>query len=253
MDPSKTESLLELEHIRLEMKGVAVLRNVSMRLERGRAVGVIGPNGAGKTSLFDVISGVRHPTGGRVLWCGEDITRWPPHRICWAGIGRTFQVSRPFPHMTAAENVMIGLRFGKRRMKAWRGGYGRAMELLEIVQLSHKARVPAGELTASELRRLELARALGTDPQLLLLDEIAAGLSPQAIAGWAAMIRGLRDQGLSILVVDHFLSLSAEVSDRLVVLSHGEKIAEGTPGEVLKSAEVLRAYLGGGATVEEGE
>lgn len=228
----------------MEFRQLRVLRDISLEIEEQEIVSVIGPNGAGKTTLFNIICGRIHPTRGMVLFRGQDITRWPPHRICRAGIARTFQIARPFPEMTALENVLIGLWFGK---KAESKGFHRreeAFELLEVVGLAHKHDLPARDLTLSELRRLEVARALGTKPKLLLLDEIAAGLSPQAVNHSAELVKTLRSRGLTLLIIDHFLNLTAMVSDRLIALDQGEKIIEGKPSRVLQCPEVISAYLG---------
>jgi len=244
MATAKSKICLELQCVGMELQRQMILKDITLKIQEQEIVSIIGPNGAGKTSLFNIISGQLHPTRGSVRFCGRDITRWPPHRICHAGIARTFQIARPFPGMTTLENVQIGLRFGKKvkGKKHWNGG--EAFDLLELVGLSHKAASLARELTLSEQRRLEVARALATKPQLLLLDEIAAGLSPQAIKQAVALVKTLRNRGLTLLIVDHFLNLTARVSDRLVALDQGEKIMEGSPSEVLRSGEVISAYLG---------
>jgi len=244
MAPNKTQVCLELRHIEIGFGGVPLLKDIGLRVEEQEIVSIIGPNGAGKTTLFNIICGHLHPDRGTVLFRGEDITRRPPHRICHGGIGRTFQIARPFPEMTPLENVMVGLIFGKRGRTGWTSRADEAMELLAMVQLEHKAQLPARELTLSELRRLEVARALATRPQLLLLDEIAAGLSPQAVKQAVDLVKGLRSRGLALLIIDHFLNLTAKVSDRLVALDQGEKIMEGTPVEVLQCPDVISAYLG---------
>ena len=221
-----------------------VLKDVSFEIAEQEIVSIIGPNGAGKTTLFNIICGQVKPTRGNIRFHGEDITGWPAHRICRAGIARTFQNARPFPEMSAEENVLVGIRFG-RKTDAERPENARgAIEMLELVGLGHKARTRAKYLTLSELRRLEVARALATRPHLLLLDEIAAGLSPQAIKHAVELVRTLRARGLTLLIIDHFLNLTAEVSDRLIALDQGEKIVEGKPSEVLECSEVISAYFG---------
>lgn len=244
MDPTAHRICLELSGLFVDFGRLHILKGISLRIEEQEIVSIIGPNGAGKTTVFNVICGQVHPKSGKVYFHGQDITGWATHRICQAGIARTFQSARPFPTMTALENVLIGMWFGKKGGRAVNGTRDRAVELLEVVGLGHKAGVPAKDLTLSEQRRLEVARALATRPHLLLLDEIAAGLSPHAIGQAVKLVRTLRDRGLTLLIVDHFLNLTARVSDRLIALDQGEIIVEGKPSEVLECREVISAYLG---------
>jgi branched-chain amino acid transport system ATP-binding protein len=183
---------LELSHISKAFGRHRVLDDVSLTIGEREIVGIVGPNGAGKTTLFNIIAGLVKPTDGSVRYHGQDITRWRPHRLCRAGIGRTFQVARCFPYMTTLENVLVALWFGKTTALPDPQYHREAIDLLELVGLAHKARTSARELTLSELRRLEVARSLGTRPQLLLLDEIAAGLSPQAITQSVNLLESLR-------------------------------------------------------------
>jgi branched-chain amino acid transport system ATP-binding protein len=235
---------LEICQIWVDLEHRSILRGISLSVRPQEIVSIIGPNGAGKTTLFNVICGQLRPSKGSVIFHGTDITRWPPHRICRSGIARTSQIPRPFPEMTTLENVLIGIWFGKRQQHRSSHGTEKARELLELVHLSSKRDIPAKELTLSEQRRLEIARALATEPQLLLLDEIAAGLSPQAIKEAVELVKTLRQLGLTLVVIDHFLNLTSKVSDRLVAVDQGEKIIEGKPTEVLQSPEVISAYLG---------
>jgi branched-chain amino acid transport system ATP-binding protein len=235
---------LKLDNVSVVLDDRPVLRGISFAVRQGEIVSIIGPNGAGKTTLFNVITGQVRCSAGQVCYQGRDIRGWPSHRICHAGITRTFQIARPFPEMTALENVLIGYWFGKPRTEAVTAASKKARELLELVGLAHKAEIVAGELTLSEQRRLEVARALSTRPQLLLLDEIAAGLSPQAVSQAVELILALRRRGLTLLIVDHFLNLTAKVSDRLLALDQGETIASGTPSQVIQDPEVISAYLG---------
>jgi branched-chain amino acid transport system ATP-binding protein len=235
---------LELRNVRVSFNQRQVLRDVSLVVREREVVSIIGPNGAGKTTLFNVISGLAKPEAGAVFFHGREVTHWPSHRICHAGIARTFQVARPFPEMTALENVQIALCFGRKTGTVFRQTSSEAMELLELVGLLSKANEPAKELTLSEQRRLELARALGTKPHLLLLDEAAAGLSPQAIKQAVELVKALQGRGLTLLIIDHFLALTAKVSDRMAALDQGEKIMEGRPAEVMRHPEVVSAYLG---------
>lgn len=236
--------LLKLEGISVEFQERAALRHIGLNVEQQEIVAVIGPNGAGKTTLFNVICGQVKPSSGTIHLDGRDITRWPSHRICHQGIARTFQIARPFPQMSTRQNILMGLWFGARKPYGSPAAQARAEELLELVHLSPKVDLPAKELTLSEQRRLEIARALATNPRFLLLDEVAAGLSPHAIKEMAELIKTLRQQGLTLLLTDHFLTLTSKVSDRLVALDQGEIIMEGKPDQVLQSANVISAYLG---------
>jgi len=238
------KSCLELHHISVQFERQSALRDVSLVVEEQEIVSVIGPNGAGKTTLFNVICGQLKPAEGSVYFKGCDITLWPAHRICHAGVARTFQIARPFPEMSVLENVLIGVWFGKKKQQRSLFPAEEAKELIHLVGLSHKSHSAAKHLTLSEQRRLEVARALATKPRLLLLDEIAAGLSPQAIKEAVELVKTLRKRGLTVMLIDHFLALTSKVSDRLIALDQGEIIVEGNPGEVLQSAEVVAAYLG---------
>ena len=235
---------LDLVQVSKQYGARRVLTDISLTIAKQEILGIIGPNGAGKTTLFDIICGQVRPTGGAIYLDGCDITDWAPHRICHAGIARTFQIAKPFPEMTALENVGIGLRFGKLEALSPSERHDRALELLDRVGLANKVKTPAGQLTLSEQRRLEVARALATRPHVLLLDEIAAGLSPQAVKAAVQMVEKLRARGLTLLIIDHFLNLTVKVSDRIVALDRGEKIIEGTPSEVMNHPEVVSAYLG---------
>jgi branched-chain amino acid transport system ATP-binding protein len=235
---------LALSHISISLRGRWVLRDVSLVVGEKEIVGIVGPNGAGKTTLFNIISGQVKPSTGAIRYHDRDVTAWPPHRLCHAGIGRTFQIAHCFPEMTALENVTMALWFGKTEAVPPTDRRRAAMELLQSLGMEQKAATKARELTLSELRRLEVARALGTRPHLLLLDEIAAGLSPQAVKHAVELVESLRGRGLTLLITDHFLNLTVRVSDRLVALDQGEKLAEGSPGEVMHHPDVVSAYLG---------
>ncbi|NLI32004.1 MAG: ABC transporter ATP-binding protein [Deltaproteobacteria bacterium] len=235
---------LELRRIGIGFHGKPLLEEISFTVSEQEIVSFIGPNGVGKTTLFNIICGRSNPTSGAVIYRGMDITGWSPHRICHLGIARTFQISRPFPRMTVLENVLMGIWFGKEEQVGSQAGRDEALDLLNLVGLRHKAGQEGRDLTVSELRRLELARALATRPKLLLLDEIAAGLSPQAIREAVVLINALREQGLTLLIIDHFLNLTCQVSDRLIALCDGRLTASGRPADVLNSPEVIRAYFG---------
>lgn len=248
MAGSNSTECLRLDGIDALRKGRVVLSDVSFTVCNKEIVSIIGPNGAGKSTLFDVITGFLKPSAGRMYFQGRDITTLTPDRRCHLGIARTFQVARPFSGMTAVENVIAALIFGKPSTKVNKFGdpwvRDRAMEHLKMVGIHHKANTPACLLTLSEQRRLEVARALATDPSLLLLDEFAAGLSPQAIDEALALIESLRSRGLTLLIIDHFLNVTVRVSDRLVAVDKGRVIAEGAVKKVLEHPAVVSAYLG---------
>lgn len=238
-------TLLRLEGLGKQFGEVWALHDLHFAVEEGEIVGLVGPNGAGKTTLFNLISGRLKPTAGRILFAGRDVTGLEPHRTCHLGIGRTFQSSRPFPRLSTIRNVVVGRVFGKGfRFRSRPDDLETARELLEVVGLLHKADRPAGTLTPSEQRRLDLARALATGPRLLLLDEVAAGFSPVAVKQAVGLVRRVQERGVTLFITDHFLNLSLRVSDRLLALDQGEKVAEGTPSEVMRNREVIRAYLG---------
>lgn len=238
-------TLLQLHKITKTFGEIRALNGIDFTVKEGEVVGLVGPNGAGKTTLFNLLSGRFRPDSGRIIFAGREITGLKPHAICRLGISRTFQSSRPFAKMTALDNVIVGCIFGKGFYLRPRGeDKDTARELLEVVGIAHKADTLGGDLTLSELRRLDLARALATRPRLLLLDEVAAGFSPVAVKQAVKLVLRVRDRGVTLLVIDHFLNLSLKVSDRLIALDFGEKIAEGRPGEVMKNPEVIQAYLG---------
>jgi len=238
-------TLLHLAGLGKQFGEVWALRDLDFTLEEGEIVGLVGPNGAGKTTLFNLISGRIRPDTGKIFFAGRDISGLEPHAICRLGIGRTFQSSRPFPRLSAVKNVLVGRVFGKGfRFRSRPDDLETARELLEVVGLAHKADTPAGSLTPSEQRRLDLARALATQPRLLLLDEVAAGFSPVAVKQAVSLVRRVQERGLTLFVIDHFLNLSLRVSNRLLALDQGEKVAEGPPPEVMRNRGVIRAYLG---------
>jgi branched-chain amino acid transport system ATP-binding protein len=235
---------LEVSRLSKRFGDRLALREVSLSVTAGEVLAVIGPNGSGKTTLFNLISGVLRPSGGRVCLFGRDVTGWPMHRILGAGLARTFQIPQPFPEMTVLENVALGLMFGPPRFTSLAAAAGRAREVLAVVGLSGKEQHPAGELPFAEQQRLEVARALATDPKVLLLDEMAAGLGPREVREAVQLIRSLKDRGLTLLINDHLLTLTARVSDRLAALDQGELLAVGRPEEVLHHPAVRAAYLG---------
>ena len=225
--------------------GVAALDGVNLRLESAAITALIGPNGSGKTTLLNLLGGQLRPSVGSVRWRGEDITRWPVYRRCRAGITRTFQVAQPFLDLSLLENVRLGVLFGAPAASRARHEVAvRARQLLEDLGLSARANTHAGVLSLGDLKRLELAMALSTQPSLLLVDEILAAQSPSSIESLLAYLGALRTQGLAILLVEHRLQALMRTADRVVALHQGHIIAEGVPEAVLRTPAVVEAYLG---------
>lgn len=231
------------------------MNRVDVGIKPGEILGLIGPNGAGKTTLFNVIAGVYAPSSGTVLFKEQAISGLKPHRICQLGIARTYQLVRPFSALTALQNVLVGIYFGRAegkngdgksrwKKKPTKEGEEEALKLLDFLGLSDKVSVLARNLTMMERKRLEIARALATHPQLLLLDEVMAGLHPTEVSTTMSLIRQIREKGITICMIEHIMKVIMELSDRVVVLHHGEKLAEGTPEEVVHNPNVIAAYLG---------
>jgi branched-chain amino acid transport system ATP-binding protein len=238
--------LLEVERLTRSFGGVRAVSEVTFAVDEGQVIGVMGPNGSGKTTLFNLITGALAPDAGAIRFRGADITGWAPHRVCGAGIARTFQLVRPFPGLTALDNVLVGRCFGRPRERR-RSAPAEARRLLALVGLEGRAERPAAELTLMDKKRLELARALATAPHLLLLDEFMAGLNPTETETAIALIRRLQSEGVTVLMVEHIVWALMELSQRLVVLSAGEKVAEGPPAAVAADPTVIEIYLGHGA------
>jgi branched-chain amino acid transport system ATP-binding protein len=238
-------ALLECAGVTKYFGGLAALHEVDLRVASGEIVGLIGPNGSGKTTLFNLITCVYPLTRGTIRFKGEEILGFKPFQVCQKGIGRTFQITKPFARMTVVENVMVGALYGK-------GGASddlkrarlTAEAILDQVGLGSKKTARISDLTLEDKKRLELSKALSTQPELLLLDEVMAGLNPTEIKEIMELIRKIRQEGVSIIVVEHVMHAVMKLADRVCVLHHGEKIAEGSPEEISKNKRVIESYLG---------
>jgi branched-chain amino acid transport system ATP-binding protein len=236
--------LLELKNVSRSFGGLMAVRAVDLVVEPGEIVGLIGPNGAGKTTLFNLITGTYRPNHGSIVFEGADVTRLAPHTRCKLGIARTFQLVRPFPNLSVLDNVAVGSIYGRKPSTTRRAAADAARQTLELLGLADRADLPARSLTLVDRKRLELARALATHPKLLLLDELLAGLNPSEVVVAIDLVRRIRDAGVTIVMVEHLVKALFGLSDRVAVLSAGEKICEGTPEFVSQEARVVNAYLG---------
>jgi branched-chain amino acid transport system ATP-binding protein len=237
-------SFLQVQKLTKSFGGLMALCEVNFEIHEGEIFGVIGPNGSGKTTLFNVITGFLKANSGKVTFMGKDITGLPPHQICRQGIARIFQLVKPFLQLTTLQNVMVGRAYGKDPATNMRKAKEEVVEILNFVGLGNKIEILASQLTMAERKKLELARALAAHPQLLLLDELMAGLNLAETETAMNLVNKIRDSGITVIMVEHIMKAVLGISDRIIVLNAGEKIAEGAPKEVVKNQLVIEAYLG---------
>ena len=237
-------ALLVVEGLTRYFGGVSAVTDLHFAVQEGEIFGIIGPNGAGKTTAFSLIAGSLPPSAGSIRFRGREIAAWPSHRVVHLGICRTHQIPRPFTGMTVHENVEVAFRYGGRRGSPRGPVAGEIQRLLEFTDLSPWAHAPAGALPTGNRKRLELARALATDPVLLLCDEICGGLNPSETEAMLAFLQRLRDTGVTILYIEHDMRAVMGTCDRILVLNYGEKLAVGTPHEIQHNEAVIEAYLG---------
>jgi len=234
--------ILSVKNVHKHFGGLAAVIDVSFDVQAGAMLGLMGPNGAGKSTLLNIISGEYKPDSGSIQFEGQDITGLPPYRICRLGIARTFQIPQPFVNLTVLRNLMIAAEYGRNLGEA--AAEREALKILDIVDLSDKKDMFARDLAAITLKRLELARALASNPAVLLLDEVAAGLTEEEIPRMLEILQQVREMGITCILIEHIMRVMTKAVDRIIVLDEGMKIAEGTSHKVMEDKKVIEAYLG---------
>ena len=234
--------LLSVEGVNKHFGGIAAVRDLTLVVQASEVVGLMGPNGAGKTTLINVICGEYKPDSGTVTFKGNDITGLPPHRICHLGVVRTYQIPQPFAKLTALQNIAVAAIYGRGLSKS--AAEREAPGILDMVGLSAKKDMHAGDLEEISLKRLELARVLATNPTLLMIDEVAAGLTEREIPQVLDLLKGIHEMGITIILIEHVMKVMMKAVDRIIVMDEGMKIAEGTPNEVMENKKVIEAYFG---------
>lgn len=238
---AKKMPTLEISHLTKKFGGLTAVNDVTMEVREGEIVGLIGANGAGKTTLFNMIAGCFKPTSGTITYQGTDTTKYPSHKVCQAGIGRTYQIVRPFASLTVLENTMVGALLHDANVERARA---KAEDILKFLGLDHRRDVAGKDLNLPELKRMEVARALATSPKMLLLDEVMAGLTPADSSVVIDLVRKINESGVTIIIIEHVMKAVMSLSDRIYVLNQGHLISQGTPQEVVQDPEVIKSYLG---------
>jgi branched-chain amino acid transport system ATP-binding protein len=238
-----SETILVAERLNQRFGGIQAIDDLSFALKEGEVVALIGPNGAGKTTLVNLLTGVHRPTSGRIRFQGEDVTAQQPFQAARRGLARTFQIVQPFPRMTVLENVAAGALFGGKQPSV-AAAMDVAREQLEFTELARFADRPASSLTLAGRKRLELAKSMAMAPKVLMLDEVNAGLNASEIDGALTLIRKIAERGITILIIEHLMKVVMSLAERVLVLHHGQLIAEGTPTEIVRNTKVVEAYLG---------
>jgi branched-chain amino acid transport system ATP-binding protein len=232
-------AVLSVDRVSKHFGGIVAVKDMTFDVQAGEVLGLMGPNGAGKTTLLNIVAGTYSPSSGRVNFCGRDITGLPAHKICHLGIARTYQIPQPFTSLSARQNILVAANYGGKKAAGMEHD-----KIFDLVNLSEQKDMLARDLATVSLKRLELARALASNPTLILLDEIAAGSTDAELPRILGIIEEIRKMGKTVVLVEHVMKVMVEAVDRIVVMDKGEKIAEGTPGEVMKDEKVLAAYFG---------